>query len=175
MKKVVVYIAASVDGYIAGPDNDMSFLDCVQQEGEDYGYFEFLNGVDTVLMGRKTYDWVMSQVPEFPHADKNTYIITRTEQPSIGNIQFYSGNLNALLTRLKQEGNSTIFIDGGAEIVDALLKEGLIDELILSIIPVLLGGGVKLFKEGLPKMPLKLFASKAYETGLLQLHYLING
>jgi dihydrofolate reductase len=86
VRKVIVYLAASLDGYIAGPNGDMSFLDSVQQEREDYGYFQFTESVDTVVMGRKTYDWVMGQVPEFPHADKKTYIITRTERPQQGNL-----------------------------------------------------------------------------------------
>ncbi|MEI7504924.1 MAG: dihydrofolate reductase, partial [Paludibacter sp.] len=71
-RKVILYIAMSLDGYIAKPNDDLSFLSMVQQEGEDYGYTDFVNTVDTVIMGRKTYDWVMTQVPEFPHNDKAT-------------------------------------------------------------------------------------------------------
>jgi dihydrofolate reductase len=175
VRKVIVYLAASLDGYIAGPNGDMSFLDSVQQEGEDYGYFEFMKTVDTVVMGRKTYDWVMGQVPEFPHADKKTYIISRTERPQQGNLHFYSGNLRELITKLKTEAGLNIFVDGGAEIVQALLKQKLIDEIILSIIPILLGDGVKLFTDGLPTQALTLISSKTYESGLVQLHYSKHG
>lgn len=112
-RKVILYIAASLDGYIAKPNDDLSFLSIVQQEGEDYGYADFVRSVDTVILGRKTYDWVMNQVPEFPHADKNSFIITRTSRPSIGKVNFYTGNLKALILRLKSEGGKNIFIDGG--------------------------------------------------------------
>ena len=80
-RKVILYISTSLDGYIAKPNDDLSFLSLVQQDGEDYGYSDFVNSVDTVIIGRKTYDWVMTQVTEFPHADKNSFIITRTARP----------------------------------------------------------------------------------------------
>lgn len=171
MRKVVVYIAASVDGFIAGKNGDMTFLDPVQQAGEDYGYVDFIHSVDTVVMGRKTYDWVMGQVPEFPHADKETFIITHHRQPSQGKVRFHTGPLKELVQTLKTQSGGNIFVDGGAEIVNQLLKEGLVDELILSVIPVLLGDGVRLFHSGLPEQALRLVSSKAYEKGLVQLHF----
>lgn len=170
-RKTLLFIAMSLDGYIAKPNDDMSFLDIVAKEGEDYGYFDFVNTIDTVIMGRKTYDWVMTQVPEFPHADKKSYIITRTPRASIGKLEFYTGNLAKLISDLKQGQGKNIFIDGGAEIVHSLLKEKLIDELIISIIPILLGEGVALFKEGRPQQNLQLLSAKSYEKGLVQLHY----
>jgi len=170
-KKVIVYIAASLDGYIAGPNDDMSFLSLVEQEGEDYGYADFIKTVDTVIMGRKTYDWVMSHMPEFPHADKTAYIITRTPRPDVGKTSFYTGNLPELISRLKSEDGKTIFIDGGAEIVNELLQAGVIDELIISVIPVLVGNGVRLFNDNRPVQQLKLQSAKQFESGLMQLHY----
>ena len=149
-RKVILYIASSLDGYIAKPNDDLSFLSRVQQEGQDYGYAKFIDNVDTVILGRKTYDWVMKQVKEFPHAQLDSYIITRTPRQDIGKIKFYTGNLKELVLRLKQERGKNIFIDGGAEIVNELLKEKLIDQIYLSIVPILLGDGVRLFKDGLP-------------------------
>jgi dihydrofolate reductase len=170
-RKVILYIALSMDGYIAKPNDDLGFLSMVEQEGEDYGYAEFVNSVDTVILGRKTYDWVMSQVPEFPHADINSFIITRTARPNIGKTTFYTGDLNNLISTPKKEQGKNIFIDGGAEIVNELLKENLIDEFIFSIIPVLVGNGTKLFKDGRPELNLTLISSKQFEKGLVQLHY----
>ena len=170
-RKVILYIAMSLDGYIAKTNDDMSFLSIVQQEGEDYGYTDFVNSVDTVIMGRKTYDWVMTQVPEFPHNDKATYIITRTSKPSIGTTHFYTDNLKTLISELKNKEGKNIFVDGGAEIVNELLKENLIDEFIISIIPVLLGEGTKLFNDGRPELRLKLISARSYDKGLTQLHY----
>ncbi len=170
-RKLILYISCSLDGYIAKPNDDLSFLNCVHVEGQDYGYHDFIENVDTVIMGRKTYDWVMTQVDTFPHADKETYIITRSERPADGKINFYTGSLKSLVTRLKNKHGKHIYCDGGAEIVNELLKEQLFDELIISIIPVLVGCGIRLFKDGRPEENLKLMSSKNYETGLVQLHY----
>lgn len=170
-RKVVLYIATSLDGYIAKPNDDLSFLDIVQKEGEDYGYFEFINAVDTVIVGRKTYDWVMKQVPEFPHADKNTFIITRTARPSIGKTHFYTGDLKTLVLKLKSEEGKNIFVDGGAEVIHELLKQDLIDEMIISVVPILVGEGTRLFKSGRPEQKLELLNIKHFDTGLIQTHY----
>lgn len=171
MRKVILYIAASLDGYIAKPNDDLSFLSIVQKEGEDYGYTDFVNAVDTVILGRKTYDWVMKQVSEFPHAQKNTYIITRTPRPNVGSTHFYTGSLKALIKSLKSKEGKNIFIDGGAEVVNELLKQNLIDEFIISIVPVLVGDGIKLFQDGRPEQKLQLLETKQFESGLTQLHY----
>lgn len=174
-RKVILYIASSLDGYIAQPNDDLSFLGIVQKEGEDYGYGAFIHAVDTVIIGRKTYDWVLTQVPVFPHADKECYVITRTARPTIGNTQFYTGPLKDLIHQLKSQSGQHIFIDGGAEIVNELLQDKLIDEVVLSIIPVLLGGGTRLFKDGRPEQALALLSSKQFEKGLVQLHYSATG
>lgn len=170
-RKTIVYIAASVDGFIAKPNDDLSFLSIVAKDGEDYGYYDFLKSIDAVVVGRKTYDWVMTQVPEFPHANLDSFVITRTPRPSIGKTQFYTGNLNELIARLKSEEGKNIFVDGGAQIVNELLKENLIDELIISVIPILLGEGTRLFNEGIPEQKLQFISAKNFDTGLVQLHY----
>src|SRR5690349_9746123 len=121
-RKLIVYIAASTDGFIAKPNDDLSFLSIVNKEGEDYGYNGFIETVDTIIIGRKTYDWVMAHVPEYAHPDKTVYVVTRTPRESIGNLHFFTGNLKELVVRLKREEGKNIFIDGGAEIVHALLQ-----------------------------------------------------
>ncbi len=90
----------------------------------------------------------MKQVPEFPHADKNTYVVTRTKRPDQGKTVFYTGNLKELVAALRQQPGKNIFCDGGAEIVNTLLKDDLIDEFFISVVPVLLGDGTRLFKDG---------------------------
>lgn len=170
-RKIIVYIAASLDGFIAKPNDDLGFLSIVEQEGEDYGYADFIKTIDTIIIGRKTYDWVMAHVPEYAHADKVSYVITRTPKPSTGNTNFYTGNLKDLVTRLKNEPGKNIFCDGGAEIVHELLKEELVDEFIISIIPILVGDGTRLFKNGHPEQLMELVSVKHFEKGLVQLHY----
>ncbi|MBX7107576.1 MAG: dihydrofolate reductase family protein [Chitinophagales bacterium] len=170
-RKVLLYIAMSLDGRIAKPDGDIRFLETVEQPGEDYGYAAFVASIDTVIWGRKTYDKVQTFGTAIPHADKRIFVITRTSRPATGNITFYSGNLKKLIAELKDAEGKHIYIDGGAELVSALLKEELIDELYISIISVVLGEGILLFKDGLPEMPLKLLSAKTFEKGLTQLHY----
>ncbi|WP_298223639.1 dihydrofolate reductase family protein [Flavobacterium sp.] len=170
-KKVILYIATSLDGYIAKPNDDLGFLSIVEQEGQDYGYADFIKTVDAVIVGRKTYDKVISMGFDFPHADKDTYIITRTPRPNLGSLKFYTGDLKSLVDRLKSESGKNIFCDGGAEIVNELLKGDLIDEFIISVIPILVGNGTKLFKDGRPEQKLALIAVKSFDTGLTQLHY----
>lgn len=170
-RKLILYISCSLDGYIAKPNDDLGFLSMVQKEGEDYGYNEFIATVDTVIVGRRTYDWVVGQGYEFPHADKESYIITRQERPQEGNLNFYNGDLKTLVKRLKSKKGKNIFCDGGAEILNLLLNEKLFDELIISVIPILVGNGTRLFKDGRPEQALELVATKTYDSGLVQLHY----
>jgi dihydrofolate reductase len=170
-RKVILYIAVSLDGYIAQPNDDLGFLSIVEQEGEDYGYNDFIETIDAVIVGRKTYEKVISMGIDFPHADKDAYIITRTPRPPKGNVKFYTGQLKTLVEKLKAEAGKNIFCDGGAEIVNELLKDDLIDEFIISIIPILLGNGTKLFKDGRPETKLELTSIKSFEKGLAQLYY----
>lgn len=171
MRKLILYISCSLDGYIAQPNDDLSFLGIVQKEGEDYGYNNFVETIDTVVVGRKTYDWVVGQGYDFPHADKESYIITRQKRPKQGNLTFYNGELKTLIKELKAKKGKNIFCDGGAQIVNQLLEERLFDEIILSIIPILVGNGTRLFQDNRPKQELVLISTKNYDTGLVQLHY----
>lgn len=173
-RKLILYIACSLDGYIAKPNDNLDFLNIVQREGEDYGYGEFIASVDTVILGRKTYDWVVGHGYGFPHADKESYIITRQSKPREGNLIFYNGDLRKLLFDLKSKSGKNIFCDGGAEIVNLLLMDKLFDEMIISIIPILVGKGVRLFKDDRPEEELGLVSVKNFDSGLVQLHYRIK-
>jgi dihydrofolate reductase len=170
-RKVVVYIACSLDGYIAQPNDDLSFLSIVQRENEDYGYADFMQTIDTVILGRKTYDWVIKQVDTFPHADKPTYVLTSSSRKDIGNTKFYNEDLEQLISALKSTSGKNIFVDGGAQVVNSLLQNKLVDELILSIIPICVGAGTRLFNDGRPEQRFRLAKSQAFESGLVQLHY----
>lgn len=173
-RKVVLYIAMSLDGYIARLDGDIDWLSIVEKPLEDYGYANFIETVDTVIMGRKTYDKVRSFAMEFPHKGRKCYVVSRTRTGVYGDVEYYSGNLEDLVAKLKAKDGKNIFIDGGAEVVNKLLKNNMIDELILSIIPIFLGSGISLFHEGRPEQQLILKSTFNFETGLVQLWYQIN-
>jgi dihydrofolate reductase len=173
MQKLIIYIATSLDGYIAKPNDDLSFLKLVEKEGEDYGYAEFTATIDTIILGRKTYDWVLKEIgsAHYDKGDRNVYVITRTEKPSVGKTTFYTGDLSELVQQLKSQNGKNIYCDGGAEVINELLKKDLIDEMIISVIPVLLGNGTRLFKDDRPEQLLELISTKTFETGLIQMHF----
>ncbi|WP_266203090.1 dihydrofolate reductase family protein [Pontibacter kalidii] len=173
MRKLSLFIATSLDGYIAKPNDDLSFLNLVEKEGEDYGYADFTSTIDTILIGRKTYDWVQREIgtSHYDNGERDVYVLTRTERPSIGRIKFYTGDLRELVQKLKSKNGKDIYCDGGAEVINELLKSDLIDEFIISIVPVLLGNGTRLFKDGRPEQTLELVTAKTFDTGLTQLHY----
>lgn len=174
MAKVKLFIACSVDGFIAKPDGDIGWLSMVEAPGEDYGYAAFYETVDTIILGRKTYEKVLSFGIEFPHKNKTTYVITRSVKPSEGNVHFYNRDVKDLITRLSGKSTKDVFVDGGAELIHSLLQQQLIDELIVSYIPVLLGGGIRLFKEGFPMQKLTLAETKNFSSGLVQVKYTVS-
>lgn len=161
----------SLDGYIATKDNSLEFISMVEQEGEDYGYNDFVKSIDAVIIGRKTYEKVIEMGYEYPHTDKDVYIVTRTAKPSIGNFKFYSDDLSRLVNHLRSQPGKNIYCDGGSEIANELIKNNLVDEFIISVIPILLGDGIKLFNDGRPKQTLELISAKQFDKGLTQLHY----
>ena len=173
MRKLSLFIATSLDGYIAKPNDDLSFLKLVEKEGEDYGYAEFTATIDTLIIGRKSYDYVLKEIgsSHYDNGTRDVYVITRTEKPSAGKTNFYTGNLTELVQRLKSGSGKNIYCDGGAEVINELLNKDLVDELVISIVPVLVGNGTRLFKDGRPEHLLELVNSKTFDTGLTQLHY----
>lgn len=173
MRKTSLFIATSLDGYIAKPNDDLTFLKLVEKAGEDYGYVEFTDTIDTLIIGRRTYDYVLKEVglSHYDNGQRDVYVITRTERPQVGRTIFYTGNLTELVKRLKSENGKNIYCDGGAEVINELLEHDLIDEFIISVIPVLLGSGTRLFKDGRPEQTLELLSAKTFDTGLTQLHY----
>ncbi len=114
MPKVILYISCTLDDYLAGLDNDLSFLEKVHIEGEDYGYTTFVDSVDSVIVGRKTYQWVIDQGFEYPHADKETYIITLPAREDEAEIFLYGrfkavSDFRKLTPKMKEFGNFSLF------------------------------------------------------------------
>lgn len=166
-----MFIAMSLDGYIAKPDGDISFLSPVEQEGEDYGYSTFIDTIDTVILGRKTYDKVQSMGVESPYGDRQILVLTRNPQLVTTNTSYYSGGLSELISSLRSQPGKHIYCDGGAETIAQLLQKNLVDEMIVSIVPILLGNGIRLFGASFPEQKLRLIDSRSFEKGLVQLHY----
>ncbi len=170
---MILYISMSLDGYLATKDDDLSWLSKVEKEGFDYGYGAMNERVDTYIVGRRTYDVVLGLTGgDFPQAKMyDCYVVTRQERESGNGVTFYNGSLKDLITRLKGEEGKDIYCDGGAQVVKALMELDLIDEYIISVIPIALGDGIRLFQGGTPTIDLELVKSESFETGLVQLTY----
>lgn len=172
-RKLILYIAMSLDGYIAKKDDNIDFLSKVETPGEDYGYADHLQNIDTIIWGRKTFDKVLSFGNGVPHKDKKVFVISATKKGKVEHAE-YSGNVVELVKSLKEQPGRDIYCDGGAEIVAELLKHRLFDQIIVSVIPHLLGDGVRLFKENNVEQELRFKRSVNYPSGLVQLWYDIN-
>jgi len=170
-RKVILYIAMSADGFIAKEDGDIGFLSVVDTPGEDYGYNDFIQSIDTVIMGRKTYDKVMSFGIDFPHADRECYVLSRTQSGADENVSFYNGDVADLIADIRKQEGMNIFCDGGSEVIHQLMGKNLIDQFIISIIPIFLGKGIPLFQSGRPENYLRLTRSVSFPSGLVQLWY----
>lgn len=145
----------------------------VQREGEDYGYEDFIQKTDTVIMGRKTYEKNLA-FDEFPHKSRNCIVLTRQNRKQDPYVTFYSDGIKKLMEELQSKPGKDIFIDGGAEVIDQMMDENLIDSFIISIIPIFLGNGVKLFRDKRPELKMQLKKSVSYPSGLVQLWYQKN-
>ena len=173
MGKIVLYIASSLDGFIAKRNGDITWLDEFNVEGEDYGYSEFLNGVDIIVMGSKTYEQVLS-FGKWPYESFKTYVLTRRNLDCVDGVEFYSGYLDSFVHNIKQQSRKNIWLVGGAMVAQNFLKQRYIDEIILSIIPTILGDGISLFKNEDGEVHLDLLQSKSYRNGVVQLHYAVK-
>ncbi|PAB60346.1 dihydrofolate reductase family protein [Anaeromicrobium sediminis] len=169
-RKVILYIAESIDGHIARRNGEVDWLSIVEAENEDYGYEEFYQTIDTILMGRKTYEQVLS-FGEFPYKGKKCYVFSSKKQSETENVQFIDDDVLNFIKNLKNEEGKDIWIVGGSELIESFILRDLIDEYIVSIIPIILGEGIPLFKSSKISHNLKLIDVKKYPTGLVQVHY----
>lgn len=168
--KVILYIAQSIDGYIAETDGSVDFLSCVEQEGEDYGYFDFYKSMDAVIMGANTYEQILG-FGDFPYPDKPCYVFTSSSHKPHDMVEFIREDPASWYRKRMKDGNSRYWLVGGASIIKAFQDAELIDEYIISIVPAMLGIGIPLFKAHEYPISLELKDVVKYETGLVQLVY----
>ena len=164
-----VFIATSLDGFIARLNGTLDFLSIVERPNEDYGFADFFASVDALVIGRNTYETALG-FPDWPYAGKRCFVLTHRETPSVHGEQFFAGEPAALLEQLALSGAQRLYVDGGA-VIRQFLAENLIDDLTLSVVPLLLGQGVPLFGPQVPEQRLTLETSETYESGLVQLRY----
>lgn len=173
-KKNSVYIAASLDGYIADKNGGIAWLDSIPfTENEDMGYYKFTKDVDALVMGRNTFETVLGFNVDWPYK-KPVFVLSNSlnEIPEShkGKAHLVKGTLPEVLEQIYKKGCDRLYIDGGITIQN-FLKEDLIDEMIITVFPVLLGGGAPLFSELPYELELELLESKVYFNQLVQHRY----
>ena len=164
-----VFIAASLDGYIARSDGRIDWLSIAEAPGEDYGFKAFFDSVDVVVLGRKTYDTVLG-FEGWPYVDKRCIVLTHRPPAPLHGEELFAGDPATLVERLGRDGARRAYVDGG-EVITQFLKAGLIDDLTLSLIPIVLGGGRPLFGGGEPERRLSLEECRSWPTGVVQIRY----
>lgn len=172
MRKLIVYIAVSLDGYIATEDGGIDWLTGFPNpDNNDYGYARFFATVDTTLMGYKTYQDVLRLAENFPYPDTTNYVFSRSPKPEAPYVTFTNGDsIPSLVQQLKAQDGKNIWLIGGGELNAAFLQHDLIDEMIIHTIPVVLGTGRPLFAGNVQKT-FKVKDIKLYDTGVVETRY----
>lgn len=175
MRQIISYIACSEDGYIATASGDISFLDAAHLEGEDYGYHAFKAGIDTVFMGRKTYEKVVSLGHPDPHPDRKTVVFSAQPAPStwVEDERRHWCNVPVALwaREAKNLQGKDLYCDGGAHVLGVLLQARLVDKLIVTVVPGRLGGGIPLWDTPSRLEDFDQTDERSYPNGVVQKTY----
>jgi dihydrofolate reductase len=174
--KVSVFIATSLDGFIARKNGSIDWLEkasSLAPQGEDCGYHDFFNSTDTLVMGRKTFETVLG-FPQWPYENKKVIVLSSTLKTLPINIppsvELKSGSPLQILNELYEQGSRHVYLDGGVTIQNFLFEK-LVDEITLTQIPILLGEGLSLFGKLKEDQNLELISSKAYPFGFVSNKY----
>ncbi|MDE6471354.1 MAG: dihydrofolate reductase family protein [Eubacterium sp.] len=173
MRKITLFIAMSLDGYIADSKGGVDWLEGHGSDNENIDtYSEFIKNIDTILMGWNTYHQIVTELSpnEWVYSDFITYVITHNEHASSEKIRFANINPVDLIKNLKNENGKDIWICGGASLVQQLVNEDLIDCYHITVIPTLLGSGIRLFENAKHEIRLRLLNSRSY-NGMTDLIY----
>jgi dihydrofolate reductase len=172
-----VFIAASLDGYIARPGGDLDWLDGWPAVGHDYGYGDFIASVDGVVMGRGTFEKVLT-FPEWPYA-KPVVVLSRSLRQGdlradlAAKVRISAAGPGEIVADLDREGWKRACVDGGS-VIQAFLREGLVADMVVTRIPILLGGGLPLFGPLHSDVRLTHLRTAGYASGFVQSHYAVD-
>jgi dihydrofolate reductase len=168
--RISVFIARSLDGYIATDDDSLDWLFAAGAEGEDYGFDAFLaDEVDVVAMGRSTYDFI-KDFPELPYGDRPVHVFTTQALGPREGFEFYARAPQEAVEAWESAGVRRVYIDGGT-LISQFLEAGLVDDLTLTTVPLLLGSGKPLFHRIPVATPLRLVDSQVFPSGMVNLRY----
>ncbi|MDW2879494.1 MULTISPECIES: dihydrofolate reductase family protein [Bacillaceae] len=172
-RNIVLFIAQSLDGYIATKEDSLEWLFKVEGEG-DNGYSEFYEEIDTIIMGKRTYDWIMKhEKGQFPYKNKDCYVFSRSQLEDTADVKFVNEDIVDFANSLKKEEGKNIWVVGGGELLHTFLKEELLDELFITIAPSIIGDGIPLFKSGDYQLDLKLKGTRTFNQ-FVEIHYTVK-
>ncbi|MCG8475219.1 MAG: dihydrofolate reductase family protein [Cytophagales bacterium] len=174
MRKLSLYIAVSIDGFIAEKNGAVDFLHDKEYAvlDEDFGFKDFYGSVDTTLMGRKTFQEILGFDVPFPYVEKKNYVFTRNQNSEPHEyVEFVREDPVSFVRKLKEQEGKGIWLVGGGIINALLLEHGLIDRMILTTVPVTLGDGIPLFAPGKTVHKFKFKSAKSFSNGFAQLEY----
>jgi dihydrofolate reductase len=169
-RRIIAYLAASADGYIARPDGSVDWLDRPWPKG-NYGMGAFLRSIDTVVYGRKTFDLGKGLGAPFMPGVR-TIVVSRTlRAEDVPDAELVRGDIAGAAARWKSEPGKNIWLMGGAELFGSFLDAGALDELTVHVVPVLIGSGIPLLRAEQQTTEMRLVSSRAYPDGVVRLHY----
>jgi len=174
VRKIKLYIAQSLDGFIAGPNGELDWLTSLPNPNKiNHGYNEFIASVDEAIMGRKAYDDVLGFDVPWPYKGHMTYVFTSRDKEPTGNkdVTFVSQNVSPFAKNLKEKEGKDIWLIGGGKLITSFLNENLVDEMIISIIPQIIGEGLPLFAGRPIPSEWELVSSESFETGVVNISY----
>lgn len=186
MTRTQYYCAMSLDGFIAESDDTLRWLmgyeggydgpDAVPMKGT---YDEFYEGVGALVSGSTTYEFVLNELSEWPYAGKPWFVFTSRELPTPRgegiDVRFVRGRVGELIAEMiDAAGERNLWVVGGGNVASQFADEGLLDEVIATVVPVVLGSGKPLFDRRLPGGPMRLAGSRAFDTGMVELRYALD-
>jgi dihydrofolate reductase len=168
-----VFIASSLDGYIAGPGGDIQWLEEIPNPGgSDYGYAQFMGSIDALVMGRKTFEKVAG-FPEWPYP-KPVFVLSRTlkqvPERFNGKVELFEGTPGQIIHHLGEQGYHELYVDGG-EVIREFLAEDLVDTMTITWVPIVLGDGIPLFGNSTFRLQFKLMKTEEFNHHLIQAVY----
>ena len=172
--KNIIYIATSLDGFIATLDGAIDWLmEIPNPDNSDFGFKDFMDSIDAIVMGRNTYEKVLSFDCEWPYS-KKVFVLTNTlnsiDNSLFGKVEIINGSIPEIVNKLNKAGFQRLYIDGGMTI-QSFLKEDLIDEMIITKVPVVLGDGIPLFKNNDHEGKFQLVLTEKFENGMVKNTY----
>jgi len=171
MPTIILYIACSLDGYIARKNGSVDWLSGLETDEEDFGYQKFYASVDALIMGRKTYQQI-EDFGDWPYPDKPCYVFShRLKKMTTPGVSLISESPEKRLPDFIEKDYHRMWLVVGAELIKTFLNGFMVDEMIITYIPLLLGEGLPLFRPGIAEQKLTLINSSTFSQGVTQVHY----